>query len=110
VAHPARAFNQDLGIYLAEANATQYPGNILDWKESGGFAGTYSPHAAFVQTVVPMNGGTTYHLKPRWKTNKNTNNNGRLSWPGPALAVRQRCLFPEPITAQLACRQMEGRT
>jgi hypothetical protein len=40
------------------------------WKESGGFAGTYSPNAAFVQTVFPVTGGTTYHVTLRWKSNK----------------------------------------
>jgi hypothetical protein len=71
-------FNQDVGIYLQESDGTQYPGNIVAWKESGGFAGTFSPNAAFVQTVLPMTANTTYHLKLRWKTNKNTSNNGEV--------------------------------
>jgi hypothetical protein len=55
-------YNQDLGI---DVNGT-----IIAWKESGGFAGTFSPNAAYVQAVIPMNGGTTYTIKLRWKTNK----------------------------------------
>src|SRR5205823_13990563 len=55
-------YNQDLGI---DVN-----GILQAWKESGGFAGTFSPNAAFVQTVLPMTAGTTYTIKLRWKTNK----------------------------------------
>ena len=55
-------YNQDIGI---DVN-----GSIVAWKESGGFAGTFSPNAAYVQTVIPMNAGTTYTIKLRWKTNK----------------------------------------
>jgi uncharacterized protein YkwD len=55
-------YNQDLGISVN--------GNIVAWKESGGFAGTFSPNAAFVHAVVPMNAGTAYLVKLQWKTNK----------------------------------------
>lgn len=55
-------FNQDLAI---DVN-----GSLAAWKESGGFAGTFSPNAAFVQTVVPMSVGSSYTTKLRWKTNK----------------------------------------
>jgi len=64
--------NQDIGINVAEADATTYPGHIVAWKESGGFAGTLSPNAALVQTVFPMTHGVTYHLKLQWKANKST--------------------------------------
>src|SRR5260370_33015045 len=40
------------------------------WKESGGFAGTASPNAAFVQAVLPVAGGSLYTLKLQWKTNR----------------------------------------
>jgi hypothetical protein len=73
-------FNQDLGIYIQEANTTQFPGSIVAWKESGGFAGTFSPNAAYVQTVFPMTAGTTYHVKLRWKANKNAA--GATIWAG----------------------------
>jgi hypothetical protein len=55
-------YNQDLGISVN--------GSIVAWKESGGFAGTFSPNAAFVHAVVPMNAGTSYLVKLQWKTNK----------------------------------------
>jgi uncharacterized protein YfaP (DUF2135 family) len=54
-------FNQDLGI---DVNGT-----IAGWKESGGFAGVFSPNAAYLQTVVQLSAGTTYTIKLRWKTN-----------------------------------------
>lgn len=55
-------FNQDLGISVN--------GSIVAWKESGGFAGTFSPNAAFVQTMVQMTLGTLYTIKIQWKTNR----------------------------------------
>jgi len=55
-------YNQDLGISVN--------GSIVAWKESGGFAGTFSPNAAFVHAVVPMAAGTTNTVKLQWKTNK----------------------------------------
>jgi hypothetical protein len=39
------------------------------WKESGGFAGTFSPNAAFVESVYAMSAGSTYVFKLKWKTN-----------------------------------------
>jgi hypothetical protein len=55
-------YNQDLGITVN--------GSLVAWKESGGFAGTFSPNAAFVQTVVPMTAGVTYRVALVWKTNR----------------------------------------
>ena len=43
---------------------------LVAWKESGGFAGTFSPNAAFVQGVMPVTGGHYYIFKLKWKTNK----------------------------------------
>jgi hypothetical protein len=37
---------------------------------AGGFAGTLSPNAAFVETTQPLVAGTTYTINVRWKTNK----------------------------------------
>jgi hypothetical protein len=54
-------FNQDLGINVN--------GGLAAWKESGGFAGTFSPNAAFVQSVITVNAGVTYSAKLQWKTN-----------------------------------------
>jgi hypothetical protein len=44
----------------------------VGWKESGGFAGTFSPNAAFVQTVIPLKGATTYTVVLEWKANHAT--------------------------------------
>ena len=60
-------YNQDLGIFVSVNGATPV---LVAWKESGGFAGTFSPNAAFVQTVYPMTGGSTYAFSLEWKTNK----------------------------------------
>lgn len=54
--------NQDIGLFVN--------GSIVAWKESGGFAGTFSPNAAYVQAVVPVTAGHTYTVEVRWKTNK----------------------------------------
>jgi len=61
-------FNQDIGIFIS--GGAYGAGQIVAWKESGGFAGTFSPNAAFVQTVQPLAAGTTYTIKLQWKTNK----------------------------------------
>ena len=60
-------FNQDIGIQVTPNGGSP---SIVAWKESGGFAGTFSPNAAFVQALVPMTGGTTYSVQLVWKSNK----------------------------------------
>jgi hypothetical protein len=57
-------YNQDLGIFVN--------GSLVAWKESGGIAGTYSPNAAFVQTVLPIAAATAYQVQLKWKTNRQT--------------------------------------
>src|SRR5204863_5858784 len=59
--------NQDLGISVSTNGGAD---QLVAWKESGGFAGTYSPNAALVQTVMRLNAGTSYLIKLRWKTNR----------------------------------------
>jgi hypothetical protein len=59
--------NQDLGISVSTNGGVD---QLVAWKESGGFAGTYSPNAALVQTVVHLSAATPYSIKLRWKTNK----------------------------------------
>jgi hypothetical protein len=61
-------YNQDLGIFVSDNGGTDV---LLAWKESGGFAGTFSPNAAFAQTTYQMSSGHTYVFKLKWKTNKN---------------------------------------
>lgn len=57
----AAGYNQDIAIFVN--------GTLAAWKESGGFAGIFSPNAAFVQTGYHMTGGTTYTVDVRWKAN-----------------------------------------
>jgi hypothetical protein len=55
--------NQDIAIFVN--------GSLLAWKESGGFAGTFSPNAAFVQATTTLTAATAYTIDVRWKTNVN---------------------------------------
>jgi streptogramin lyase len=61
-------YNQDIGIFVSVDSGVDV---LLAWKESGGFAGTFSPNAAYVQTSYLMVAGHTYDFKVKWKTNKN---------------------------------------
>ena len=63
--------NQDIGL-MVSGGAYITP-TVVAWKESGGYAGTFSPNAAFVQTVIPVAAATTYSVRLVWKSNKATN-------------------------------------
>jgi hypothetical protein len=63
-------YNQDLGITVSGGAYPTKAGQPEAWKESGGFAGTFSPNAAFVETLVPLTHGSTYTMKLQWKSNK----------------------------------------
>jgi streptogramin lyase len=60
-------YNQDIGIFVSDNGGAD---TLVAWKESGGFAGTYSPNAAFVKATYAMTGGHSYVFKLKWKTNK----------------------------------------
>jgi hypothetical protein len=60
-------YNQDLGIFVSVNSG---PDTLIAWKESGGYAGIFSPNAAFVHSVYAMTAGTTYVFKLKWKTNR----------------------------------------
>jgi len=62
--------NQDIGVFISGGEYAA--GQVYAWKESGGFAGTFSPNAAFVQTIIPLTGGRTYTVKLQWKANHQT--------------------------------------
>jgi hypothetical protein len=62
-------FSQDFGVAVSGAGYPSAAGQPEAWKESGGFAGTFSPNAAFVQAVVPVNAGS-YTAKLQWKSSK----------------------------------------
>lgn len=59
--------NQDLGIAVSQSGQ---PESVVAWHESGGFAGTFSPNAAFVQADVPLSSGVQYTFSLQWKSNK----------------------------------------
>ena len=61
-------YNQDIGIFVSDNGGSD---TLVAWKESGGFAGTFSPNAAFVKATYPMTSGHTYRFRLKWKTNKN---------------------------------------
>jgi hypothetical protein len=61
-------FNQDIAIIIS--GGVYGSGTVVAWKESGGFAGTFSPNAAYVETVQHLQGGTTYTVWLAWKTNR----------------------------------------
>ena len=60
-------YNQDIGVFVSVNGGAD---QLLAWKESGGFAGTFSPNAAYLQTVYAMSAGNTYLFKLKWKTNR----------------------------------------
>jgi hypothetical protein len=63
-------YNQDIGITLGGGAYPSTIGQPEAWKESGGFAGTFSPNAAFAQAALPVTGGVPYTAKLQWKANK----------------------------------------
>lgn len=70
-------YNQDIAIYVSvDGGADQ----LLAWKESGGFAGVFSPNAAYVKTAQAATAGHTYAFKVKWKANKNAA--GATIWAG----------------------------
>jgi hypothetical protein len=57
--------NQDLGIFVSDNGGID---TLVAWEEAGGFAGTFSPNAAYVQTLFGMTSGHTYIFKLKWKS------------------------------------------
>ncbi|MBV8528208.1 MAG: hypothetical protein JOZ75_07835 [Candidatus Dormibacteraeota bacterium] len=60
-------YNQDIGIFVSDNGGAA---QLVAWKESGGFAGTFSPNAAFVHTGYVFVPGHTYVFTAKWKTNR----------------------------------------
>jgi hypothetical protein len=90
--------NQDIGIQVSTPTGV-YTADRVAWKESGGFAGTFSPNAASVQTLFPMNAGITYAVKLVWKTNRTASGATIYAGAGPIGPKYS----PTRITAQLNC-------
>jgi hypothetical protein len=77
-------YNQDLAI--VETIGQDPTEHVLAWKESGGYAGAFSPNAAFVEAVVQISANVSYNFALRWKQNKsgpNTIHAGAGPWPKP---------------------------
>jgi hypothetical protein len=90
-------YNQDIGIMISGGAYPSHAGQPEAWKESGGFAGTYSPNAAFVQTVLQLVAGVAYTITLVWKANKSAT--GATIWAG-AGPIGGR-FSPTRLTAQL---------
>lgn len=89
--------NQDVGIVVSPADAVTYPSDLIGWKESGGFAGTFSPNAAALEAVFAMAAGTSYTATLVWRTNKSS--------AGAAYAgAGQAPYSPTRLTAVLSCQ------
>jgi hypothetical protein len=86
-------YNQDIAIWVN--------GNLLGWKESGGFAGTFSPNAAFVQSVIPVPMGTAPGLILQWKTNIDATSSGARIYAG-AGPIGGR-YSPTRLSAEIIC-------
>src|SRR5438270_290698 len=95
-------FNQDIGVTVLGGTTPKYPtsaGQPEGWKESGGFAGTRSPNAAFVNLVIPVAGSTSYTIKLVWKANK-PDSAGIFAAAGPRAPFSPTGLTIEFSTAQ----------
>jgi hypothetical protein len=104
-----RGVNQDLGVFV---DVDGVPATApAAWKESGGGNGTFSPNAAYVETVVPMPAGHTYTVRLKWKANAPTS--GTIyagAGPLPAMGYSPtrltiRTYQPPPATARITTQQ-----
>jgi hypothetical protein len=95
-------FNQDIGIFVSDNGGTD---TLVAWKESGGFAGTFSPNAAFVKATFGLTGGHSYLFKLKWKTNHSGTSTIAAAAGGPApfsptsLFAQTIATGPNPFTA-----------
>jgi hypothetical protein len=72
-------YNQDLGIAVSGGAFPTAAGQPEAWKESGGVARTFSPNAAYVQTIIPVAASTAYAARLQWKANRA---DGSTIWAG----------------------------
>jgi len=92
--------NQDIGIFVDQANATTYPQHIVAWKESGGPVAN-GPNAAFVQTIFPMTRGINYNVRAVWKANQPTSATIRAGAGPFPLSAGLTHVSPSRLTVQL---------
>lgn len=95
-------YNQDLGIFIS--GGSYGTGAVQAWKESGGYGGTYSPNAAFLETTQTLQTGSTYTIKLRWKANKNAA--GATIWAGAGpIPAGSTTFSPTRLAVQLVVTQ-----
>ena len=95
--------NQDIGVQVSTPTGL-YTADRVGWKESGGYAGTFSPNAASVQTLFPMNAGVTYAVKLVWKANRTASGATIYAGAGPIGSKYS----PTRLSAQLNCPAVVG--
>ncbi|HKV29389.1 MAG TPA: hypothetical protein VJT14_00050, partial [Candidatus Dormibacteraeota bacterium] len=81
----SNGFNQDLAIVQVTGTGPNDQ-QVLAWKESGGYAGAFSPNAAYVEAVVQISANVQYNFALRWKQNRPGTNSihaGAGPWPKP---------------------------
>jgi len=91
-------YNQDIGITVSGGAYPTSPGQPEAWKESGGFAGTQSPNAAYVQTVLQLAPGVPYTVKVQWKANVRSPSTAAIYTGAGAINAKYS---PTRLTAQL---------
>jgi len=92
-------YNQDLGIAVSGGAYPTVAGQPGAWKESGGRVATYSPNAAFVQSVLPLAAGVPYRATLQWKTNRPAGPTAAIFAGAGAVAPYS----PTSLVAQLFC-------
>ncbi|MDQ6880384.1 MAG: fibronectin type III domain-containing protein, partial [Candidatus Dormibacteraeota bacterium] len=77
-------YNQNIGIVIS--GGIYGSGTLIAWKESGGSAGTFSPNAAYVETMQHLQSGS-YTISLVWKTNKQAAGKTIYAAAGPAPTI-----------------------
>ena len=98
----AAGYNQDMGIMVS--GGAYGGGTLVTWKESGGFAGTFSPNAAYASTVLRLDVGPAYTIWAVYKANTLARAYYSIyAGAGPVVAFGSTYPFysPTSLTAQL---------
>ena len=88
-------YNQDLGIMVN--------GTVIAWKESGGFAGTFSPNAAYVQALYPVTTTTPFTVTLVWKSNTAMASGTHITIGAGPLPAGSTTFSPTSLTVDLRC-------
>lgn len=96
--------NQDIGISVTGGVYPTTAAQPEGWKESGGYAGTFSPNAATIQTILPLAAGVAYTIKVVWKANKPAGGHAIYAGAGPIGGKYS----PTRLTASLVATNVGG--